>query len=94
VRPHQCRSTAGGRINSIDLLAVLLFMQPRIQLAFWLYGHVAGACLASCLPPGLFWKGYAQSFHSPACIGNEDCLDLAYGFAELHEILGSLLKTV
>jgi len=29
------RAEQRGRITSLDLLATLLFMQPRIQLAFW-----------------------------------------------------------
>ena len=33
VRPHQCR--AEGQDHSLVLLATLLCMQPRIQLAFW-----------------------------------------------------------
>ena len=47
----------GGRITFLDLLAMLLLMQPRILLAFW--AARACCCLMSSLPftstPGSFW---------------------------------------
>lgn len=42
VRSHESR--AGGQNHLFELLVMLLLMQPRICLAFWLQVHVAGFC--------------------------------------------------
>ncbi|TRZ26652.1 hypothetical protein HGM15179_000423 [Zosterops borbonicus] len=56
------------RIPSLDLLATLMLMQPRIQVAFW-----AGRALCllmssfSCIP-GPSWQGCSGSVPPPACV--------------------------
>ena len=61
---------AEGQQHLPDLLAVLLWMQPRVQLAVWAVR--AHCCIVPSfhppVTPGLFWQGCTQSFHPPACI--------------------------
>ena len=86
-----------GRITSLDLLATLLLMQPRIRLAFWdarahcwlihQYAQVllCRAALCPFIPQSLLILGIAPPHVQ----------DLMLGLVELHEVLmGSLLKPV
>ena len=63
--------------TSLDLLATLLLMQPRIGLAFWAEGTLLAHIQLAInqVPAGLSWQGCAQSFYPPACISSGGCLD-------------------
>jgi len=60
------------KITSFALLAVLLLLPPRIQLAFGAHcWHMSR--LPSTSIPGPFWKGCAPSLHPPVCTDSGDC---------------------
>jgi len=64
---HQCRERS--RITSLNLLATLLLVQPRIQLV---WRHITGSTPTwhSPVPQSSFQQGHALSLHPTAC---RDC---------------------
>ena len=73
-----------GRIVFLDLLATLLFMQPRLPLLFWAastHWQVTLSFLSPSTPPSLSPQGCccSQSILCPACICARDCPDLCAG---------------
>ncbi|NXM28115.1 F120B protein, partial [Oxyruncus cristatus] len=81
-----------GRISSLDLLATLLLMQPRMQLAFWAasaHCWVRSSCLSSNTLKSLF---ELLSIHSPShlylCLGlpRPVCRTLHVALFEIHEV--------
>jgi len=66
-----------GRITSLHLLATLLLMQPRIQLAFWpvTTHYWLMSSLPSTSPLSPFQQGYVLCFHPPACADSGGCHD-------------------
>ena len=60
-----------GRITSLDLLATLLLMQPRVLLPFWAARTHCWVILS--FPPTSTPQGCSQSILHPACISAWDC---------------------
>jgi len=88
-----------GRIPSLDLLATLLLMEPRIRLAFWAasaHGRLASR-FSSTSTPKSFSSGLLSIPHPVLIPGVAltQMQDPALGLAEPHEIhTGPLLKFV
>jgi len=73
---------------SLDLLAVLILMQLRIQVAFWAEAHIAGSCpnfyppVSICTPP--------QGCSVQGTTGNRTCESLYDLFSQFSR--SNLLK--
>ncbi|KAK4819180.1 hypothetical protein QYF61_025995 [Mycteria americana] len=83
------RAEQRGRILSLDLLATLLWMQPRIRLPFWAASYpqvlLRRAALNPFIPQSVLILGIALA----------QVQDLALGLVEPHEVhTGPLLKPV
>ena len=80
------------RITSLTLLAMLLWMQPRIWLVSGLRGHFAGSCPDShpLVPLSPF---HQDLFISIAGVDMTQVQDLTLGFVEPHDVHLSLLLT-
>jgi len=87
-------------MTSLDLLATLLLIQPRIQLAFWAVNAHCQVMLSflSTNSPKSFFAGLLSILSLPSlclCLGlpQHRVQDLALGFVELHEVcMGPPLK--
>ena len=91
-----------GRITSLDLLAALLLVQPRIWLAFWaarVHCWFTSSLPSTSTPKVFFSRAALNPFILwlvlVVGIALSQVQDLAFGFVELQGVhLGSLLKPV
>jgi len=91
------REEQSGRITSLDLLAILLLMQPRMRLAFC--AASAHCCLTSSFSssntPKTILAGMLLTSVLIAEIASIPVHDPALGLVELHEVhTGPLLRLV
>ena len=88
-----------GSTTSLDLLAMLLVMQPRTRLAFWA-ASAHGQLMSHLSPtstPKSFFTRLLSIPHSVLKLGiaPTQVQDLALGLVELHEVhMGPLLQPV
>lgn len=76
----------GGRLASLNLLAMLVLIQPRVQLAFW---AASALCwfkvnFSSTNSSGPSWQSCFQSTHHLACMqGWTQVQDITLGIVKL-----------
>jgi len=86
-----------GRITSLYLLAILLLMQPSVQLAFWTESTCCQllSSFSSTNTPKSFLEGLLSIPSLIPGVAPAQMQDLALGFVESHEVhMGPFLQVV